>query len=688
MPRQQRERRSGRLVLAAVLVIVGGGAGSILLAHLNGGNTQNNLNLENSLFMASFLSLALAGSLLAWRRPANAVGWLLVAMGVAFVVGLVAHGWAVYALDTKPGSLPGGRAGAWLALWANVPTFAPAPFVVANFPSGRIIGAGMARLARLAAWAGLAAAAALAFKPGHLTAVGKGAARISNPLGIAGLRLPLTVVQLVAVMILVAFVVVAVVDLVRRFRCSEGEERLQFRWVALAATVIPVGFASAILIGLAGLETLSNVVVAIGVVGGMVAIAAALAVSVLKYHLYELSDYLRRGATYLVLTGLVALGYWAAVSLASLTVGGTVTVATVTASAIAVVSFGLLRGRLQRAVDRLLYGRRADPYGVLNALSARVEAALAPDAVLPTIVETVGTALRLPYVAITPTDGTAATTWGTEPVRITRLALLHQHERLGDMIIGHRSAEEDFTPDESALLESLARQAATAVHAATLTEALEQSRDRAVRSREEERRRLRRDLHDGVGPTLAGLALRLDALHDLLGPDAPEAKAVVDQLKGQLRHTVEDVRRLVADLRPPAIDELGLLQALRHQADALTGPTASENSGHLDLRLNLPTHLPELPAAVEVAVYRIASEALTNVIRHAHASNCSLDLVAQGSQVCMVITDDGIGLGDDVVAGVGLSSMRERAEELGGACTVADLTPTGTRVEMRLPIVS
>jgi len=91
---------------------------------------------------------------------------------------------------------------------------------------------------------------------------------------------------------------------------------------------------------------------------------------------------------------------------------------------------------------------------------------------------------------------------------------------------------------------------------------------------------------------------------------------------------------------------------------------------------------------VEVAVYRIASEALTNVIRHAHASNCSLDLVAQGSQVCMVITDDGIGLGDDAVAGVGLLSMRERAEELGGACTVADLTPTGTRVEMRLPIVS
>jgi signal transduction histidine kinase len=212
-----------------------------------------------------------------------------------------------------------------------------------------------------------------------------------------------------------------------------------------------------------------------------------------------------------------------------------------------------------------------------------------------------------------------------------------------------------------------------------LTNDLQRSRERLVTAREEERRRLRRDLHDGLGPALGSLTLQLDLVRTLLTQDLAAADTLLVELKGQVQTSLADIRRLVYALRPPTLDELGLLSALREQV------THYRQAG-LSITLNAPERLPPLPAAVEVALYRIAQEALTNMVRHAQASTCVVSLRVE-RDACLEIGDDGQGLPADFRAGVGLTSMRERAAELGGTCLIEPGATGGTRVLVRLPLL-
>jgi signal transduction histidine kinase len=366
--------------------------------------------------------------------------------------------------------------------------------------------------------------------------------------------------------------------------------------------------------------------------------------------------------------------------------------------------FQPLRARLQRAVDRLMFGDRDDPYAALSQLGQRLESTLAPDAVLPTIVEAVREALRLPYVAIALQQGEATlvaaesgdASWESgvrlaaafQPApSISQLPLTYQGEVVGRLLLAPRLGERGFSAADMRLLGDLARQAGVAVHATQLhthalrlAAALQQSRERLVSAREEERRRLRRDLHDGLGPTLAGLTLKIDTAHDELYEDVDAAAALLRDLKGNLREAIADIRRLVHNLRPPALDELGLVAALQTQIAHYQGPA-------LRITLDAPEALPPLPAAVEVAAYWIVTEALTNVARHAQARHCRIQLALDGALTIEVL-DDGRGLPDERRWGVGSSSMRERAEELGGACIVEPAADGGTRVRARLPLPS
>jgi two-component system NarL family sensor kinase len=218
---------------------------------------------------------------------------------------------------------------------------------------------------------------------------------------------------------------------------------------------------------------------------------------------------------------------------------------------------------------------------------------------------------------------------------------------------------------------------AAAGHAVTLTEDLRRSRERLVTAAEEERRRIRRDLHDGLGPTLAGLVLGLGQARRVAeDPDA--ARARLDRLTEQTQAAVAEVRRLVYALRPPALDELGLLGALDEQARGLGGST-------VQLMVQGPDEPLLLPAAVEVAAYRIAMEAMTNIIRHASAGSASVRLAVDGA-LRLEVSDDGAGLPDHFRAGVGIASMRERAAELGGTCTIEPRDPHGTLVRAVLPL--
>jgi signal transduction histidine kinase len=328
-----------------------------------------------------------------------------------------------------------------------------------------------------------------------------------------------------------------------------------------------------------------------------------------------------------------------------------------------------------------MYGDRDDPYAVLSRLGQRLEGTLAPDAVLPTVVQTVRESLKLPYaaIAIPEADSWQVVESGQPHDDPITLPLFYQSESVGELRFSPRAAGESLSAADMRLLNDLARQAGVAVHAARLTRALQRSRERLVTAREEERRRLRRDLHDGLGPQLASQTMKLEAVRDLLTADPSRAESLIDDLIQQSQNAIADIRRLVYALRPPALDEFGLLGAIREQALHYT-------SQRLTVTIDAPPSLPPLPAAVEVAAYRIAQEALTNVARHAQAASCTVHIRIDDSWLILEVCDDGVGIADDSRSGVGLHSMRERAEELGGSFTLESSPGRGTRLMARLPL--
>jgi signal transduction histidine kinase len=253
---------------------------------------------------------------------------------------------------------------------------------------------------------------------------------------------------------------------------------------------------------------------------------------------------------------------------------------------------------------------------------------------------------------------------------------------VGRLVVSPRSPGESFTAEERQLLADIAGQTGAVASATRLTLALQRSREKLVLAREEERRRIRRDLHDGFGPTLASQTLKLDTILELLADDPQSAAEQVESLKSQSQLMVADIRRLVYELRPPALDELGLLDALRaHFAQTSVG------NGRLHISIEAsPEPLPALPAAVEVAAYRIALEAVTNVVRHAQAGTCVVRLQRETTHLALVISDDGVGLPSDYEANIGQPSMRERAVELGGTCEIGRGAEGGTNVVANLPL--
>jgi signal transduction histidine kinase len=424
--------------------------------------------------------------------------------------------------------------------------------------------------------------------------------------------------------------------------------------------------------------------------GALLLIPLSIGIAMLRYHLFDIDVLINRTLVYGALTAIVVGTYMFVVGYLSTLfhVGNNLFISILAAGCIAVL-FAPLRDRLQRGINRLMYGERDDPYAVLSRLGQRLEGTLAPEAVLPTIVETVKESLKLPYTAITLKQEDAfvvVAASGTPVNEALSLPLVYQNQPVGQLLLGLRAPGESFSSADRRLLDDLAREAGVAVHAVRLTtnlqrmtEDLQHSRERLVTTREEERRRLRRDLHDGLGPTLASLVQLLDTARTLVARDPEAAVALLDDLKGRAKMTITDIRRIVYALRPPALDELGLVSAI------------SEHIGHynqsdgLYVSIDTPDHLPSLPAAAEVAAYHIALEAVTNVAQHANAQTCHIRLFLEDG-LCLEITDDGDGLPADVHMGVGLTSMGERAAELGGEFKIEPGTKHGTRVWARLPL--
>ncbi len=435
-------------------------------------------------------------------------------------------------------------------------------------------------------------------------------------------------------------------------------------------------------------------------------VPAAIGLAVLRHRLWDIDLLINRALVYGALTASVIALYVLVVGALGtlLQARGSLAIA-LAATGLVAVLFQPLRDRLQRGVNRLFYGERDEPHAVLARLGRRLAGTLPPDAVLPTVVATVREALKLPYaaVALAQEDGPALAAAAGAPVPDPlRVPLVYRGEQVGQLLAGPRAPGEPFTPADRRLLDQLARHAGAAVHGVRLTAdlqrlttELQRARERLVLAREEERRRLRRDLHDDLAPTLAALALTAATAGDLIASAPARAEVLVTALRASLRATVGDVRRLAYDLRPPTLDELGLVAAIRERAAQYDGHHRLDDGADLPdglrVAVEAPEHLPPLPAAVEVAAYRIAQEALMNVARHARARGCVIRLApgvadAGARQLLVEVTDDGVGVPEGHRAGVGLRSMRERAAELGGTCTIERLTPAGTRVSARLPL--
>ena len=480
-------------------------------------------------------------------------------------------------------------------------------------------------------------------------------------------------------------------QLYRYRRVSNLVERLQTKWVV---------FAMAIFLILTALTTVPYLItqaipfeapqplwaLALGPMWwfSLNILPLSLTIAVMRYRLFDIDIIINRTLVFGTLTlstmaiYVLVVGYFG-----NLFQSGARSGLAFLATGLVALIFQPLHMWLQRIINRLLYGNRADPAAVLSSLGKRLESVVAPDAILPAIVESIAMALRLPYVAVMLKEGvefTLAAVYGQPPASkpaVERFPLNYRNEPIGQILVSRRSGENSFSPDEKDLLENITHQVSVAAYAVQVTRDLQHSRERLVTAREEERRRLRRDLHDGLGPTLASLTLKLDAARNQLKQNPNETDVLLGELKSQTQSAIEDIRHIVYNLRPPALDELGLFSAIQEYATNLirTG---------LSVRIERNGEFPKLPAAVEVASYRIVCEALANVSKHSQATECDVRLTYNGA-LEIDIQDNGVGLPDGLRSGVGMFSMRERAAELGGTFSIHSNPGGGVQITAQLP---
>jgi signal transduction histidine kinase len=402
----------------------------------------------------------------------------------------------------------------------------------------------------------------------------------------------------------------------------------------------------------------------------------AVAAGVLRYRLLGIEWVLRRWLVYGMLTVLV-FGVYLAASAAAGTVLGRRPLPGVLAAAVIAVGLVPVRDRLQRAADRIIFGERRDPLRALIRLGQRV-AATPEKELLPAALTSVAAAVRAPAVAVTTADNQIVTQIGGQPGRAraeTALPLEFGGERIGTLTVAIPSAEETYTDSQLQLLAALAPQIAVLLRAVQLTEALQAERDRVVAASATERDRLRRDLHDGLGPSLTGVGLGLQALSDALPHTDPAAQTLTERIRAEVATAVAEVRRIIDDLSPAALDTMDLVAAIRRHTQTVSTVLAVEVDA---------ADLPALSPQVESAAFRITTEALTNAARHAHARHAHIILTASDRSLRITVADDGHGIGA-ANTGVGLASMRRRAETLGGSLRI-ETTATGTSITATLPL--
>ena len=659
-PAPDRGRRTAAAGGAAVLVALTGSAVATAF---------DRSDMRNA-FAVSFVigTIAVVGAVIVLTVPNNRVGWLLLLAAATSGVGVALTEAGVHGVITSPGSVPGAdyfaavgpglRGVGWVLAVLAVPVV---------FPDGRLPGPRW----RWLAWC-VVAVAILLFLSSVLSphAQETRLTHWQSPLGLPARYGPVADAFGAAGVLLATIAAVgAVAGLVARWRRDGPLVRQQLLLLALAAC--PPAILLLLVVPTGGLPPWVFAIV-------VLPIPVAIAIATLSFGLYDLRRATNRTLLWLTLSGVVASIYAVVVLAAAAFVPDRQAWwPPALAAVVAALLLVPIHEAVQRAVNRIVYGRWHEPYEVLAGLGERLEAAADVDRLLASTVAELTSGLDLRDVGVIGLDGTIVA--GLPSPDGTRVPLQAYGATAG--WLAYRVPERPLGPNEARLLRDLARHLGGTLHARALHSELQRARERLVLAREEERRRLRRDLHDGVGPALAGLTLKAETAKALLPPGADAASTQLHGLSEDIRRTVLDIRRVVEGLRPPALDELGLLGACTQAVARLTVEGGVAAVIHADDRL------PALPAAVEVAAYRIVVEAVTNIVRHASASHCEVTLTLATTSLTVTVLDDGAGMDATPTGGNGLAIMRERAEELGGRVTVRD-APAGVLVEARLPITS
>jgi signal transduction histidine kinase len=654
------------------------------------------------------VSFGFVGALVASRQPRNPTGWLFLFVAVAIGLGGVADEYALYALLTHRGSLPGGVWAVWLESWVQSLLF-PAgaiALLMLLLPDGRLLSRRWRWVARAAVILSALGVLGGAFVAGPLATGTPNFPTPQNPIGVAGngpLGIALSLFDAAWLPGFVVFALAAAAPLLR-LRRSRGDERQQLKWIAYAVIVS----GTAIILSSLGTLFVPHFPIwpgsaALGWFG--VGLPAATGVAIFKHRLYDIDVVISRTLVYGSLAVFITAVYVGiAVGIGALVGGGGKPNLglSILATAIVAVGFQPVRERVQKVANRLVYGKRATPYEVLSQFSERVAESYASDDVLPRMARVLAegtnadlaevwlrTGESLHRAAVFPLDdatpaavhlnGTALVIPGADRSVVVR----HQGEVLGALTVTKRRGEQ-ITPIEVKLMDDLAHQAGLVLKNVGLTADLQArlvdlraSRQRLVAAQDDERRKLERNLHDGAQQHLVAIKVKLGLVEMLATRDPEKAKATIVSLKHDADEALETLRDLARGIYPPLLAEKGLSTALEAQARKATLPVTVEANG-----------IGRYPQDTEAALYFCILEALQNIQKYAQASSATVRLRTDGDQLSVEVADDGRGFDvSTTIRGNGLTNMEDRLDALGGTLHIVSSPGGGTTLRVILPVL-
>lgn len=627
-----------------------------------GGRAVEGLLHDNVLNNAvNGVTLGLLAAVLVRLRPTNRVGWLVLGVAWCNGIAILGEGWALASYTL---SIPGRPIAAWLGSWPwAVGLVAGVTVLPLLYPTGRTSSRSAHRLAVSAAVPMVFLGTGLALLdesydsavPGHHLGVNPLSQGHLQPLfgGLAGAG------ALVALLLALA----VWGHTLRRLWRARSPEREQLAW--LLAMIVPVVVTAPL-----NLPWVSFVVQAVTPV--------LLLVGIVRHDLFDIKAFVRSGLLYGALTAIAVGAYFAVVALIT-TITPRGTVPSLFAAAVVALVVVPLHRWLQRWVGRLVYGDRGDPVRALARVGRGMSGAVEDATGMLSMLTGVADALRSPYVCVSAVDGTLLAEVGQHgDHRLHLVELAFGGDVVGRLAVAPRSTRDRFGAADRRLLDVLSGPVAAAVHAALMAQQLAASRGRVLAVREAERSRLRADLHDGLGPSLSGIALGLEAAQASVLERPERVAEMLPVLRHEVDALVTEVRGIIDDLGPSRVD---LVAALRGQVESLTA------TGH-DVVFSHDGPCDGLPDDVAVAAQRIAAEALSNAVRHSGAARIGVTLAGASDALTVEVADDGCGTLAPRAGGLGLASMRRRAESVGGVLDLAATPGTGTRVRAVLPTVA